>query len=107
MLSSITKRLSGCVVGALHSFLETPTSYLELYASLTVPDHSRLTGGSFSRLVILPTSMRKRLRAQEEEEKKHRARARGGDRNHIALRHRRRISNSRIAAASNRALTTS
>lgn len=30
------------------------TSFLKRYARLTVPDRSRLTGGSFSRLVILP-----------------------------------------------------
>jgi len=59
-----------------------PTSFLERYARLTVPDRSRLTGRSFSRLVILPAmSMRKRSRTQEKKEKKNRARRR--DRNHI------------------------
>lgn len=63
---------------------ETPTSYLELYASLTVPDRSasdRRILLTFSHPAGAATSMRKRLRAQEEEEKKHRARR--GDRNHI------------------------
>lgn len=63
---------------------EMPTSYLERYTSLIVPDRSRLTGGSFSRLVILPARRRRCANDcgfEEEEERRHGAR--GGDRNHI------------------------
>jgi len=60
------------------------TRFLESYVSrLTVPDHSRPTEGSFSRLVILSFAANDR-EDREEEEKKRRARfAERKDRNRI------------------------
>lgn len=104
---SITKRLSGLYVAGmlLHSFRRRrrATRFLESYTSRGSPSLTiaRPTGGSFSRLVILSFGRERSRGSKRRKEKKCRARTllRRGDRNRIlrALRHRRRISKSRIA----------
>lgn len=86
---SITKRLSGYIAEGttlLHSFRDAggQLGFSRGYVPrLTVPDHSRPTGGSFSRLVILSFAANDR-EDHEEEEKKRRARfAERRDRNRI------------------------